>query len=99
MRPPPRTSPTLETYQELQRTYDHFNGELFASAVPFCLITFQRAEAILATWGDVETHTQANENPKGTVAYRQFRKKGFKGRGGRGRGESPERTVRSRYVS
>jgi len=34
----PKTSPTLETYLELQRAYDHFNAELFDGGLPFCLI-------------------------------------------------------------
>jgi len=47
MSPAPKTSPTLETYQELQRAYDHFNGELFDGALPFCLITLQRDKSSL----------------------------------------------------
>ena len=43
----PKLSPTLETYQELQRAYDHFNAELFDAALPFCLITLQRDKSSL----------------------------------------------------
>jgi predicted SprT family Zn-dependent metalloprotease len=40
-------SPTIETYQELQRAYDHFNKELFDNTLPLCLITLQRDKATL----------------------------------------------------
>jgi hypothetical protein len=43
----PKLSPTLETYQELQRAYDHFNAELFDAVLPFCLITLQRDKSSL----------------------------------------------------
>ena len=33
---------TDETYAELQAAYSHFNGELFGSELPGCLITLQR---------------------------------------------------------
>ena len=36
------TSPTQQTYDELQRAYDHFNKTLFAGALPHCLVTLQR---------------------------------------------------------
>lgn len=42
-----KTSPTIETYLELQRAYDHFNKELFDGALPFCLITLQRDKTTL----------------------------------------------------
>jgi predicted SprT family Zn-dependent metalloprotease len=34
--------PTLQAYEELQRAFDFFNEELFASGLPPCLITLQR---------------------------------------------------------
>ncbi len=34
--------PTEETYQAFQHAYDHFNWILFETALPGCLITFQR---------------------------------------------------------
>ncbi len=36
------TSPTQQTYAELQRAYDHFNQALFGGALPPCLVTLQR---------------------------------------------------------
>ncbi len=36
------SSPTQQTYFELQRAYDHFNLALFAGALPPCLVTLQR---------------------------------------------------------
>lgn len=36
--------PTQETYSALQAAYEHFNRELFAGALPECLITLQRKE-------------------------------------------------------
>lgn len=35
-------TPTIETYDELQRAFDHFNGALFGGLLPHCLITLQR---------------------------------------------------------
>lgn len=40
--PPGGASPTAQTYDELQRAYDHFNRALFANQLPTCLITLQR---------------------------------------------------------
>jgi hypothetical protein len=37
-------TPTRQTYDELQRAYEHFNGGLFDGALPSCLITLQRAK-------------------------------------------------------
>jgi hypothetical protein len=34
-----KLKPTPTTYAELQQAYDHFNNELFAGALPPCLIT------------------------------------------------------------
>jgi len=34
--------PTLDTYGELQRAYEHFNARLFDGALPPCMITLQR---------------------------------------------------------
>lgn len=36
------TQPTIETYDELQKAYDHFNKALFRGRLPQCLITLQR---------------------------------------------------------
>lgn len=36
------SSPTPETYDALQRAYDHFNRDLFGGTLPSCLITLQR---------------------------------------------------------
>lgn len=36
------TTPTAETYEELQSAYDHFNRSLFGGELPPCLITLQR---------------------------------------------------------
>jgi len=36
------TTPTNETYAELQQAFDHFNAELFDGQLPPCLITLQR---------------------------------------------------------
>ncbi len=36
------TSPTPETYDALQKAYDHFNTTLFGGTLPPCLITLQR---------------------------------------------------------
>lgn len=38
----PLSTPTRETYTELQHAYDVFNRELFAGELPHCLITLQR---------------------------------------------------------
>lgn len=38
--------PTLETYGELQRAYEHFNAALFDAALPSCLITLQRKKRV-----------------------------------------------------
>lgn len=35
-------NPTLRTYDELNRAYDHFNATLFDGQLPTCLITMQR---------------------------------------------------------
>lgn len=35
-------TPTVETYQELQLAYSHFNSHLFNNQLPNCLITLQR---------------------------------------------------------
>jgi hypothetical protein len=43
----PNTSPTLETYQELQRAYDHFNAGLFDAGLPFCLINHAERQGTL----------------------------------------------------
>lgn len=37
-----RSTPTRETYGELQEAYDHFNRVLFSGELPPCLITLQR---------------------------------------------------------
>ncbi|MEN2388089.1 SprT-like domain-containing protein [Comamonas sp. A7-5] len=37
-----RLAPTQETYNELQKAYDHFNEQLFDGQLPNCLITLQR---------------------------------------------------------
>ena len=34
--------PTNESYEELQKAYDHYNVALFANRLPSCLITLQR---------------------------------------------------------
>lgn len=36
------TTPTHQTYTELQQAYDHFNKALFDGQLPACLITLQR---------------------------------------------------------
>lgn len=36
------SAPTVETYEELQTAYDHFNKALFGGELPSCLITLQR---------------------------------------------------------
>jgi predicted SprT family Zn-dependent metalloprotease len=37
-----QSTPTLETYTELQRAYDHYNRALFGHSLPPCLITLHR---------------------------------------------------------
>ncbi len=39
---PPATTPTHQTYAELQHAYEHFNRTLFNGQLPNCLITLQR---------------------------------------------------------
>lgn len=39
-----KISPTVESYNELQSAYDHFNAVLFNNELPLCLITFQRVK-------------------------------------------------------
>ncbi|GKS87012.1 SprT-like domain-containing protein [Acidovorax sp. SUPP1855] len=42
MSQPSKTTPTQQTYTELQQAYSHFNETLFGGALPGCLITLQR---------------------------------------------------------
>lgn len=37
--------PTFEAYGELQQSFDFFNGEFWAGALPRCLITLQRGRS------------------------------------------------------
>ena len=39
--------PTLESYDEIQHAYDHFNETLFGGQLPSCMITFQRQKRIM----------------------------------------------------
>ena len=41
-------TPTIQTYAELQRAFDHFNAALFEGQLPPCLIILQRTSRV---WG------------------------------------------------
>ncbi|MEO5347646.1 MAG: SprT-like domain-containing protein [Magnetococcus sp. YQC-9] len=52
--------PTVETYGALQQAYDFFNGKLFATTLPDCLITLQRKDKRMSGyfWGSRFEHSE-----------------------------------------
>lgn len=47
-----KSSPTQETYRQLQIAYEYFNQELFDNRLPECLITYQRKPKMKGYFAD-----------------------------------------------
>jgi hypothetical protein len=59
-------NPTQETYDELQRAFDHFNTELFEGRLPQCLITLSRQHD---TYGYFSANQFVNLGEEGKGEY------------------------------